>query len=115
MYSQQAIWKQHLGRHMQIIKELRAHTDTSGILSIDPPENNLAFEGTEDDHTERDIDVHVACAMADEAVARGQEVVESNAKADVLNDFVAVFFVDEVFYFFAVFTVEFMRWDLDEI
>jgi hypothetical protein len=100
---------------MHIIKELCAHTDTSGILSIDPPENNLTFEGTEDDHAERDIDVHIACVMADKAVARGQEVVESNAKADVLNDFVAVFLVYEVFYFFAVFAVEFMRRDLDEI
>jgi hypothetical protein len=53
--------------------------------------------------------------MAYQSIRRGEEIVHGNTEADVLDDFVAVLFVDFVGYLFHVRAVEFVRWDLHQV
>lgn len=57
----------------------------------------FAFEGSEDDESEVDVDVYYAGSMTDEAFRGGNEGVEADAEADFVEDFVGVFGVDPVF------------------
>lgn len=44
--------------------------------------NDLAFEWTEDNHSEFDIDIRVASPMTNQAIRGLEDVVETDAKAD---------------------------------
>jgi len=52
--------------------------------------HDFMAERTEDDQSELDIYIHEAGAMADETFGSGEEVIETYAEANFLDDLVAV-------------------------
>ena len=91
-----AVLKQILIWHEDLTCEIQVDHNAFRRAGFDTTIYDLTAEGTEDSKAKLRIDVDEACAMADEAFCRGDEVPEGNAQAHSRDDLVAVFGVDGV-------------------
>lgn len=108
--------KQHIRRrHPHVLEEVHRDADARRVVGHDFPLQDLAFEGPEDDEAEVDVDVYDACPVADETLGRGEDVVETEAQAGLVDYFVAVFGVDVVFDCLRAALFEVLRADLDQV
>ena len=61
-------FEKHPPRHIDVVEELSAHLESALRAFLDDTGDDLSFERPEDDHAELDVDIDIACAMADQAV-----------------------------------------------
>ena len=103
-----AFW-QFIERNKDVVEEFCSYVDPCRRGASYPAEHNFIFEGPKDNHSKLDcvsvsllrrwlrlgrrswgkahtIDVHKAGAVADQTLGRPQNVIQTYAQSDLLND-----------------------------
>lgn len=129
-----------LGLDEDVVEKVGSDVDTLDRTPANPPHNDLAFEGTENNETElgcvscvrclsitqgccycggrglrRTVHVGSSSAMSNETFGSPQQIIETNAKANFLDDLIGIFGVDVVFNGMHALFVEILWNDLDQV
>jgi hypothetical protein len=78
--------KEQVRRDEDVVEELDTNLDAVLGGAGDLSQHDLAFERAENNQTEFHIHIHQTSAMANETVGGFEQVIEANAKTNLLDD-----------------------------